>query len=112
MHFVNVYVIRGNSGYLLVDAGWNTEESFAALKKGMAEIGADIKDISQILVTHVHPDHYGMAGRIKKISGASLAMHHIEKEFIDSRYVSMESLLNQIDRLARGQRRAGQNDTA
>jgi glyoxylase-like metal-dependent hydrolase (beta-lactamase superfamily II) len=99
LSFVNVYAIRGNSGYLLVDAGWNTEESFAALKKGMAEIGADVKDISQVLVTHVHPDHYGMAGRVKKISGASLAMHHIEKDFIEPRYVSMEVLLNQIDRL-------------
>jgi glyoxylase-like metal-dependent hydrolase (beta-lactamase superfamily II) len=97
--FINVYVIRGNSGYLLVDSGWNTDASFTALKNGMAEIGSDIKEISQILITHVHPDHYGMAGRIKKLSGASLAMHHIEKGFIEPRYVSMESLLNQIDRL-------------
>lgn len=99
LSFVNVYAIRGKDGFLLVDTGWNTEESFAALSKGMAEIGAGVKDISQILVTHVHPDHYGMAGRVKKISGASLAMHHIEKDFIEPRYVSMESLLNQIDLL-------------
>ena len=99
LDFVNAYVIRGTSGYLLVDSGWNTDASFAALKKGMAEIGSDIKEISQILVTHVHPDHYGMAGRIKKLSGASLAMHHLEKGFIEPRYVSMELLLNQIDRL-------------
>jgi glyoxylase-like metal-dependent hydrolase (beta-lactamase superfamily II) len=99
LDFVNAYVIRGNSGYLLVDSGWNTDASFAALKKGMAEIGSDIKDISQILVTHVHPDHYGMAGRVKKLSGASLAMHHIDQGFIDSRYVNMEPLINQIDRL-------------
>jgi glyoxylase-like metal-dependent hydrolase (beta-lactamase superfamily II) len=97
--FVNAYVIRGKDGYLLVDTGWNTEESFEALTKGMAEIGADVKSIIQIIVTHVHPDHYGMAGHIKKISGASLAMHHIEKDFIESRYVSMEALLNQIDEL-------------
>lgn len=97
--FVNVYLIRGNRGYLLVDSGWNTDASFAALKKGMAEIGSDIKEIAQVVVTHIHPDHYGMAGRIKKLSGASLAMHHIEKGFIDSRYVAMESLINQIDRL-------------
>lgn len=99
LDFVNVYAIRGKDGFLLVDAGWNTEESFTALTKGMAEIGAGVKDISQILVTHVHPDHYGMAGRVKKISGASLAMHHIEKGFIDSRYISMEVLINQIDQL-------------
>jgi glyoxylase-like metal-dependent hydrolase (beta-lactamase superfamily II) len=99
LDFVNVYVILGDNGYLLVDSGWNTDASFAALKNGMAEIGADVEDITQILVTHVHPDHYGMAGRIKKLSGASLAMHHIEKEFIEPRYVSMDVLLNQIDQL-------------
>jgi glyoxylase-like metal-dependent hydrolase (beta-lactamase superfamily II) len=97
--YVNVYAVRGNQGYLLVDAGWNTGEAFAALEKGMAEIGASVKDISQVLVTHVHPDHYGMAGHIRKLTGARLMMHHIETEFIGPRYVSMESLLNQIDRL-------------
>ena len=99
LDFVNAYVIKGNSGYLLVDAGWSTAGSFAALKNGMIKIGADIKDISQIIVTHVHPDHYGMAGRIKKISGASLAMHHIEEGFINSRYVSMDMLIHEIDLL-------------
>jgi glyoxylase-like metal-dependent hydrolase (beta-lactamase superfamily II) len=99
LDFVNAYVIKGTNGYLLVDAGWSTSASLAALKNGMAQIGADIKDISQIIVTHVHPDHYGMAGRVKKLSGATLAMHQIEKDFIDSRYVSMEVLINQIDQL-------------
>jgi glyoxylase-like metal-dependent hydrolase (beta-lactamase superfamily II) len=97
--FINVYLVEGDKGYLLVDSGWNTEESFIALKKGMAKIGADVKDISQIVVTHVHPDHYGMAGRIKKLSGAIIAMHHIEKDFIRPRYIDMEQLLHLTDRM-------------
>jgi glyoxylase-like metal-dependent hydrolase (beta-lactamase superfamily II) len=96
---INVYLIKGTGGFLLVDSGWNTDESFSTLKNGLAEIGADFKDISQIVITHVHPDHYGMAGRIKKLSGATIAMHHIEKEFIQPRYVSMEELLHQTDRM-------------
>jgi glyoxylase-like metal-dependent hydrolase (beta-lactamase superfamily II) len=96
---INVYLVRGNKGYLLVDSGWNTEESFNALEKGLGEIGAEVKDISQILITHVHPDHYGMAGRIKKLSGATIAMHHIEKDFIGPRYISMDELLHQTSRL-------------
>ncbi|OGO31628.1 MAG: hypothetical protein A2Z29_03100 [Chloroflexi bacterium RBG_16_56_11] len=96
---INVYLIRGNEGYLLVDTGWNTDESLAALERGLAEIGADLKDIRRILVTHVHPDHYGMAGRIKRLSGASLLMHDIEKGFISSRYIDMEELLHQTGRL-------------
>jgi glyoxylase-like metal-dependent hydrolase (beta-lactamase superfamily II) len=96
---ISVYLIKGSKSYLLVDSGWNTDESFNALQKGLGGIGAEVKDISQILITHVHPDHYGMAGRIKKLSGAAIAMHHIEKDFIGPRYISMDELLNQTDRL-------------
>jgi len=96
---VNIYLFRGDKGYLLVDAGWNTDVSFATLHNYLVKNGLTFEDISQILVTHVHPDHYGMAGRIKQLSGATISMHHIEKDFIKSRYVSMEELLHQTDRL-------------
>jgi glyoxylase-like metal-dependent hydrolase (beta-lactamase superfamily II) len=97
--YINAYLVRGEKGYLLVDSGWNTEESFNALKKGLGEIGAEIKEISQIIVTHVHPDHYGMAGRLKKLTGATIAMHHVEIDSIQSRYVDMEELLQQTDHM-------------
>lgn len=93
--YVNAYVIQGNSRLLLVDAGWNTPETLDSLRNQLAEIGADIKDISQIVVTHVHPDHYGLAGRVKQLSGAGLLFHDSEKGFIDSRYVHMDALLEQ-----------------
>jgi glyoxylase-like metal-dependent hydrolase (beta-lactamase superfamily II) len=96
---VNVYLIESDKGYLLVDSGWNTDKSFATLHNYLLKIGAVFEDIKQIVVTHVHPDHYGMAGRIKKLSGATIAMHHLEKGFIRSRYVSMEELLYQTDRM-------------
>jgi len=97
--YVNVYLVRGREGFLLVDAGWNTPESFDELSRGLREIGAEVKDISQIVCTHIHPDHYGMAGHIKKLSGATLAMHHIEAGFIAPRYVSMEELLQETDKM-------------
>ncbi len=95
---VNIYLVRGNSGYLLVDTGWNTDETFVVLQKGLAEAGADIKDISRILVTHIHPDHYGLAGRVKKLSGAEMLFHEIEKGFIEPRYIHMDTLLEQTAR--------------
>jgi glyoxylase-like metal-dependent hydrolase (beta-lactamase superfamily II) len=96
---INVYLIAGDKGYLLVDSGWNTDKSFATLHNYLLKIGAGFGDIRQIVVTHVHPDHYGMAGRLKKLSGATIAMHHIEKGFIKPRYISMEELLHQTDRM-------------
>jgi glyoxylase-like metal-dependent hydrolase (beta-lactamase superfamily II) len=96
---VNIYLVRGPDGHLLVDTGWNTDASFATLHNYLVKNRLTFEDISQIVVTHVHPDHYGMAGRIKKLSGATIAMHHIEKDFIEPRYISMEELLHQTDRL-------------
>jgi glyoxylase-like metal-dependent hydrolase (beta-lactamase superfamily II) len=96
---VNIYLVRGTEGYLLIDSGWNTDDSLATLNQSLAEIGTDIKDISRILVTHVHPDHYGMAGRIRRLSGARLLMHDIERGFISPRYMDMEELLHQTDTL-------------
>jgi glyoxylase-like metal-dependent hydrolase (beta-lactamase superfamily II) len=96
---INVYLIEGDKGWLLVDCGWNTDKSFSTLHNYLIKIGVGFEDIRQIVVTHVHPDHYGMAGRLKKLSGATIAMHHIEKGFIAPRYISMDELLIQTDRL-------------
>jgi len=96
---VNVYLVRGDNGYLLVDTGWNTDSSFGTMHNSLLKKGVGFEEIGQILVTHVHPDHYGMAGRIKKLSGATIAMHPIEKDFIEPRYVRMEELLYQTDRM-------------
>jgi glyoxylase-like metal-dependent hydrolase (beta-lactamase superfamily II) len=96
---INIYLIEGDKGWLLVDSGWNTDQSFSTLHNYLIKIDASFGDIKQIVVTHVHPDHYGMAGRIKELSGATIAMHHIEKGFIGPRYIDMNELLHQTDQL-------------
>lgn len=99
--YVNAYLVEGDrdNGHLLIDTGWDTEEAFASLKKQLAEIGINPQDISQIVVTHVHPDHYGLAGKLKRLFNAKLALHNLEKAFIESRYINMDVLLQQIERL-------------
>ncbi len=94
--YVNAYLVQGDNEYLLIDTGWNTEEVFEALKGQLAEIGVGFKDITQIVVTHIHPDHYGLAGRLKQLSPANIALHHLEGKLIGSRYIDMERLLQQI----------------
>ncbi len=96
LEYVNVYLVRGDSGYLLIDTGWNTEEAFNYLKGQLAKLQVDLTQISQIVVTHIHPDHCGLAGRLKQLSQAKVALHHQEKDFIESRYVNMDELLHQM----------------
>jgi glyoxylase-like metal-dependent hydrolase (beta-lactamase superfamily II) len=98
---VNAYLIQGDRGWLLVDSGWNTNQAFSALGRQLGEVGIGFEDISRIVITHFHPDHYGLAGRVVELSGASVALHEVEKAFIDSRYVNMDSLLNETATLLR-----------
>jgi glyoxylase-like metal-dependent hydrolase (beta-lactamase superfamily II) len=58
--------------------------------------GFSIKDITEIVVTHLHSDHYGLAGKIKQISGAKMALSETEARIIDSRYINVEGLLKQL----------------
>ncbi len=94
---VNVYLFRGDNGYLIVDAGWNTDSSFHTLHNYLVKNSLGFEDISQIFVTHAHPDHFGMAGRIARLSGAPVAMHPLEQAEINPRYVHLEELLHKTD---------------
>ena len=96
LHHVNTYLVRENSECLLVDTGWNTPEAFDSLKDQLAEVSVDFDDISQIVITHIHPDHYGLAGRLKQLSQAKIVFHYLEKDFIESRYINMDKLLRRL----------------
>jgi len=98
LKYVNIYLVQGNSGHLLIDTGWNIDEAFDSLKKQLAEIGISFKDITQIVITHFHPDHYGLSGRLKRLSRAKVALHNLEKDIVDSRYINMDDLLRQMER--------------
>jgi glyoxylase-like metal-dependent hydrolase (beta-lactamase superfamily II) len=99
LEYVNVYLVEDKDGFLMIDSGWNTDTSFTYLHNALIKSGHDFQSIKKILVTHIHPDHYGMAGRIRELSGATLVMHQVEKDFIEPRYVNTSELLHKTDRL-------------
>jgi glyoxylase-like metal-dependent hydrolase (beta-lactamase superfamily II) len=70
-----VYLIESDGGPVLVDAGWDDDESWAALVEGFHAAGADVSECRGVLVTHVHPDHHGLSGRVREASDAWVAMH-------------------------------------
>jgi len=76
---INAYLIEGSSGYALVDTGMHTKEAEAALLAALAEAGIAMDDVRRVFVTHLHPDHIGMAGTLE-IAGAEIVMHGPELE--------------------------------
>lgn len=79
LRVVNVYAFEHPDGSLtLLDAGWDSEESLRSLSRALARIGRRLDDIATVVVTHAHPDHLGLAHRVRAISGAPVLMHEHE----------------------------------
>ena len=71
---VNVYAIDHGDSLTLIDAGWAVAETTPALERGLAEIGHGFTDISRILVTHVHRDHYSYAVELRRRWGTHITL--------------------------------------
>lgn len=65
---VNLYLLKGET-ISLIDAGPNTEMAWEALLTGLSDHRLNINDIDQIILTHHHVDHFGMAAKLIDASG-------------------------------------------
>ena len=93
LRYVLVYALELDSGVAIVDAGWNTDDAFAALTSGLADAGGSLSDVRAVLVTHIHPDHYGLAGRVREESGAWIGLHPDDAAMLQARYIETDDLL-------------------
>jgi glyoxylase-like metal-dependent hydrolase (beta-lactamase superfamily II) len=73
-----VYAVESPAGPVLVDAGWNHQDAWLALRDGLATVGIDVRTVRGVVVTHHHPDHAGLAGRVREESGGWIAMHEAD----------------------------------
>lgn len=76
----NTYLIQGNNGYILVDAGNANKEGvfFDYLRKHNISPG----EITLIVITHVHFDHVGSLGAIKNSCNCPAAVHKREANLL------------------------------
>lgn len=74
---MNAYLIEGERGWSLVDSGMHTPEAAEALDQGLAEIGVPMRSMRRAFITHLHPDHMGLAGTLEG-AGVEVLMHRPE----------------------------------
>jgi glyoxylase-like metal-dependent hydrolase (beta-lactamase superfamily II) len=76
---LNVYVIAGDP-LTLVDTGIGTPEALEALVAGLQSHGLSIDAVRQIVLTHKHADHIGLAADVRDRSGATVYVHEDDWE--------------------------------
>jgi glyoxylase-like metal-dependent hydrolase (beta-lactamase superfamily II) len=73
---VNVYLVEeAGGGYLLFDAGLGSPEAYAAVEEGFARLGRRFDEVTRIVVSHGHVDHYGGARFIQDRHGGALPVY-------------------------------------
>jgi glyoxylase-like metal-dependent hydrolase (beta-lactamase superfamily II) len=96
LRHVNVYLLRERTGYTMVDTGLKTDESRQELQAALARLGVRIGEIHRILITHIHPDHFGLAGELREASGGELVIHRLEVALMEPRYARAEDLVQDV----------------
>jgi glyoxylase-like metal-dependent hydrolase (beta-lactamase superfamily II) len=85
---LNMYVIAGDP-LTLVDTGIGTPEAMTAFEEGLTALGFAVEDVRQVVLTHKHADHIGLARDIRDRSGATVFVHEDDWEGVaelDSRH--------------------------
>jgi glyoxylase-like metal-dependent hydrolase (beta-lactamase superfamily II) len=73
------YLLTTDTDAIVVDPGWNAPECWDALTAGLRTAGVAAADVTGVVVTHVHPDHHGLSGRLREASGCWVGMHPAER---------------------------------
>ncbi|MFB9991615.1 MBL fold metallo-hydrolase [Deinococcus oregonensis] len=76
---VNAYLLQGPEGVAVIDPGPKTPEAWMALTRGLAAHNLQPSDIDLVLLTHHHPDHYGLSGRLEEY-GAAVQLLDVEMQ--------------------------------
>ena len=81
---VNVHVsrIEGDS-WMLHDSGFGNSRSFELLEASLRELKLDWPQIKTLLLTHLHPDHVGLAERIAALAHPKIVMHEAEARYLN-----------------------------
>ena len=79
---VNCYLIKTDSGYVLIDTGFprNRDE----LEKKLVESGCHPGDLKLIIMTHGDQDHTGNGAYLREVYGVKIVMHRNDSGVVEN----------------------------
>lgn len=107
LRYVLVYAFALPDGLAIVDSGWHTSDAWTALVDGLATIGYEPRHIRAMLATHIHTDHYGLAGRVRDASGAWIGLHAADAAMTPKEENAEETMRERLRRWSEVRQRMG-----
>jgi glyoxylase-like metal-dependent hydrolase (beta-lactamase superfamily II) len=82
MGMANAFLIDGNDGLTLIDAGFPNKQS--AVFEAIHGLDLSLERLKHLIFTHSHPDHIGSAAAIVRETGAKTYMHPLDIPMAES----------------------------
>ena len=70
---VNIFFIKTNHGYILVDSGIPGQEK--RIRYAFSKLGINPRSVTHIILTHGHLDHIGCLAYARELTGAKVICH-------------------------------------
>jgi len=77
-----VYLVQKDEYRVLIDCGSGMETSHANLLNGLQQAGLQPSQLTHILLTHAHIDHYGGLSQLKPITQAKIGVHELDLQTV------------------------------
>jgi glyoxylase-like metal-dependent hydrolase (beta-lactamase superfamily II) len=79
MESVATYLLKGDPGHVLIDAGWDSPSNWESFVDQLASVGASPGDIDTVVATHSHADHVGLVARLAEVADATVMAHPFDR---------------------------------
>ncbi len=109
LNHINLWALDDGAGWAIVDTGVRNEDTVQVWRELFGN-APDRRPLTRVLVTHMHPDHVGMAGWLTRKFGVRLWMTQLE--YLSCRVMVSDSGREAPDDAIDFYRRAGWGDEA
>jgi len=82
MPYTLCYALLEPAGVHIIDPGWDSDENIEVLAAELAGLRRSLSDVRTVIATHSHPDHLGLAPRLRELSGAVVIVSARERDVL------------------------------
>ena len=90
------YLVQTDEWNVLIDTGSGSESSNTGLEDGLAKANLKAKDLTHILLTHGHIDHYGGLAYLRERTEAQIGVHELDLGTITTHEARLDILSRKL----------------